>query len=300
MPHNTPSGTKWLVVLSALLFFPAAIASQSVQSDAKGKRTLTQTRNSIGTSIGSANPASSTESKSVSYAETFTFAGEPKATAYPNPVIRLANKAFVVAYDEQRENPAWAAYKVPGQRKFGVLPRPSRFATDSRTRARVTHNNYSLTGYDRGHMVPNLAIASRFGVEAQAETFLMSNIVPQKPALNQGPWRLLEETLAETTATHCAEIWVVVGPIYEGPVKKLRNGTVIPTAFFMVIADETTEGPRLQAFIMPQTTTRGADYRNYRTTVQDVQIRTGLDLFWELPDELENRLEADKGPYWLE
>lgn len=68
----------------------------------------------------------------------------------------------------------------------------------------------------------------------------------------------------------------------------------------MVVADETTDGPRPQAFIMPQTAGRGAAFRSYRTTVQDVQVRTGLDFYWELPDELENQLVAEKTPYWLE
>jgi endonuclease G len=291
MPQHTPRGIRWSVVLAGVLLFAPGVGCQTIQGEAKG--------NADTPAVG-AKPVSSTENTAVNYAGTFTFAGDPKTAGYPNPVTRLANLAFLVAYDEQRENPAWAAYKIPGERKYGPLPRPSRFSTDNRTKARVTHDNYTRTGYDRGHMVPNLAIASRFGVEAQTETFLMSNIAPQKPALNQGPWRLLEETIAETTARVCTEIWVIVGPIYEGPGGKLRNGTAIPKAFFMVIADETAQGPRLQAFIMPQTTTRGANFRNYRTTVHDVQAKTGLDFFWDLPDPLENKLEAEMADYWLE
>jgi endonuclease G len=278
-------------VLAGVLLFAVGIGCQTIQGEVKGGA-VTPTVGAI--------PASSTANTAVNYAGTFTFAGEPKTAGYPNPVTRLVNTVFLVAYDEQRENPAWATYRIPGDRKYGTLPRPSRFSTDTRTKARVTHDNYTRTGYDRGHMVPNLAIASRFGAKAQAETFLMSNIVPQKAGLNQGPWRLLEETIAETTAPHCTEIWVIVGPIYDGPTRKLPSGSVIPSAFFMIIADETAQGPRFQAFIMPQTTTRGDNFRNYRTTVHDVQVRTGLDFFWELPDEQENRLEAEKAQYWLE
>jgi endonuclease G len=284
-------------LLTFLLLFQAG-GSQTLQAEVKA--TPDRANVKTGTASGSAQPASRTESSAVNFAGTFTFAGEPKPTGYPNPVTRLANTAFLVAYDEMRENPVWAAYRIPGKRIYGTLPRPARFATDTRTKARVTHSNYTLTGYDRGHIVPNLAIASRFGVEAQAETFLMSNIVPQKPALNQGPWRLLEETLSETTAIRCTDIWVIVGPIYEGPVKKLPSGSVVPSAFFMLIADETAEGPRLQAFIMPQTTKRGANFRDFRTSVREVQAKTGLDFYWELPDALENRLEGERAEFWLE
>ncbi|MDO8631970.1 MAG: DNA/RNA non-specific endonuclease [Phycisphaerales bacterium] len=239
-------------------------------------------------------------SGTVTFAGTFVYAGEPKRTTYPNSVTVLKNTAYLVAYDEQRENPAWAAYRLPGERKFGTLPRPRRFSMDSRTVARVAHDDYTNSGFDRGHMVPNFAIASRFGEAAQAETFLMSNIVPQAPALNQGPWRILEETLAEKTSVAAAEIWVVVGPIYDNNVEELRSGSEIPDAFFLVVADETPQGPRTQAFILPQTATRSSNFRTYRTTVQDVQLKTGLNFFWELPDPLETRLEAEFGPYWLE
>ena len=51
---------------------------------------------------------------------------------------------------------------------------------------------------------------------------------------------------------------------------------------------------------VPQTTTRGADFRKYRTTVHDVQAKTGLDFFWKLPDPLENKLEGELAEYWLE
>ncbi len=55
---------------------------------------------------------------------------------------------------------------------------------DTLTIAKVTHNDYTHSGYDRGHMAPNYAIATRYGQEAQKETFLMSNIVPQLGNLN--------------------------------------------------------------------------------------------------------------------
>ncbi len=286
MPGSKSNIGKWLALLVVLIAVGYVAIQQSQRPQPQPQK---------------ATPvASRTESASVTYAGSFTFAGEPRSTTYPNPVTVLHNAAFLVGYDETRENPAWAAYRIPGERKHGPLPRPRRFSVDTRTTAQVSHDDYTNTGYDRGHMVPNLAIASRFGESAQTETFLMSNIVPQKPALNQGPWRLLEETLAVTTSVQEGEIWVVVGPIYDGPAEKLPNGNVIPSAFFMVIADEATDGPRLQAFIMPQTATRGSDFRSYRTTVQAVQAMTGLDFFWSLPDPLEERLENNAAEYWLE
>ena len=58
---------------------------------------------------------------------------------------------------------------------------------DERTAARVSHDDYKpgTDRFDRGHMAPNHAIATRYGREAQLETFLMSNVCPQA-----ADWRL--------------------------------------------------------------------------------------------------------------
>ncbi len=234
-----------------------------------------------------------------SFAGPLTFAGEPKVANYPNRLTLLRNTAFLVAYDETRRNPAWVAYRIPAQRLTEKFSRPSRFTIDPRPSVHVTHDDYTRSGFDRGHMAPNYAIASRFGKTAQDETFLMTNVVPQKPALNQGPWRLLEETLAEHAAVNFGEVWVVVGPIYDAKVEKLTSGPEIPDAFFCVVADETPAGPRLQAFILPQDTPRTANFRDYVKTVDAAELEAGLDFFSDLPDPQEAQLE-DTGAYWLE
>lgn len=234
------------------------------------------------------------------YGLTFTYAGNPVPTTYPNSITVLTNTAFLVGYDDVRENPAWVAYRIPADTRPDTLSRLSRFKTDTRTTALVSHDDYTHSGYDRGHMAPKHAIASRFGNMAQIETFIMSNVVPQKPDLNQGPWRRLEETLADQTAPAAGEIWVVTGPIYDNQPQHLKAGNEIPDAFFKVIADETPSGPRLQAFILPQSAPRSADYRAYRTTIDIIEQQTGLDFFTDLPDVAEEILEAEKTPYWLE
>jgi endonuclease G len=204
-----------------------------------------------------------------------------------------------VGYDETRRNPAWSAYRLPAETLPQRCPRPSRFRADPRTRGRVRHEDYTNSGYDRGHLTPNHAIATRFGAVAQEETFLMSNILPQDPDLNQGPWRELEAALADRAAPACEEIWVTVGPAYLGGTRRLSSGSAVPDAFWMVVADETALGPRLQAFLMSQSTPRGADFRRYVTSVDRVERAARLDLFHELPDAEEERLEAETPPVWI-
>jgi endonuclease G, mitochondrial len=283
---------KFALPINALLFLTLVLTGCSSQGRGpqvpqKVERPLGQAKRATVSTVGR-------------YSQTFTYAGNPSPKAYPYPITILRNSAYLVGYDESRQNPAWVAYRIPAQTIPGDFPRPKRFLTDPRTIARVTHDDYTGTGYDRGHMAPNLAIASRFGEKAQIETFLMSNVVPQKPVLNQGPWRLLEETLANVTAPAAGEIWVVTGPIYDGHPEYIRAGNEIPDAFFMAIADETQNGPKLQAFILAQGTPRKADFRSYRTTIDKVEQATGLNLFTELPDTQEEELESATAPYWLE
>lgn len=228
------------------------------------------------------------------------YAGLPREEGYPNPLRVLSNLAYTAGYDERRGNAAWAVYRLPAETLPQRFPRPARFRVDERTAARVLPETYSGSGFDRGHLVPNHAIASRFGAVAQEETFLMSNIIPQEPALNQGPWRKLESVLADETAARCREIWVSVGPVYRGPPRSLQGKTLVPGACFMLVADELPRGGvRLQAIVMPQEADRDADFRTYVTSVDLVERATGLDFFSELPDELEAELELKAAEYWL-
>src|SRR5688572_12326718 len=91
----------------------------------------------------------------------------------------LINEGYIVGYSDTLGNPLWAAYRM---QDLARLPkpaaRPEKFELDRRTAARVSPEDYSGSGYDRGHLAPNFAIATRYGPKAQRETFLMSNITP--------------------------------------------------------------------------------------------------------------------------
>ncbi len=250
--------------------------------------------------VAAAGPTRPAEPQQAPLSRGHAYAGLPRAAGYPNALSLLVNRAYTVGYDEARRNPAWSAYRLPAEALPQRFPRPSRFRADARTRAQVRHDDYTGTGYDRGHLTPNHAIATRFGATAQEETFLMSNIIPQAPELNQGPWRALEATLADRTAVAAGEIWVTVGPAYRAGTRRLAAGPAIPTDCWMVVADETPRGPRLQAFLMPQSTPRSADFRRFVTSVDAVERAAQLDLFHELPDATENRIEAETPPVWID
>jgi endonuclease G len=222
------------------------------------------------------------------------YGGLPDARSYGHPIIVLTNQGYLSGYCEARRNPAWVSYSIGSITVGPAGKRLSRFITDTRTRSAVTHQDYSNSGFDRGHMAPNYAIATRYGAEAQRETFLMSNIVPQSPNLNRIWWRLLEEKEADDFAVRLERVWVTTGPVFGEHPKKLPAGVEIPSACFRILLDEESGQPRVLAFIAPQTVTGHEPLTQFLTSVREIEHQTHLDFFPELPKEVQERMETTR------
>lgn len=205
----------------------------------------------------------------------------------------LTNTGYVVGYSETLGSPLWAAYRVSDIDLQASPPRPDEFRSDSRTVARIEPAVYNNSGYDRGHLAPNYAIATHYGKEAQAETFLMSNIMPQKHALNAGLWKTLEQKIATSYPGRFGEVWVFAGPVFGPQPAKLRDRVTVPESCYMIILDESDGRIRAEAFLFPQETTAGR-LGTYLTSIDEIERRTGLDFFAALPDDAETALEARK------
>jgi len=67
--------------------------------------------------------------------------------------------------------------------------------------------------YDRGHLAP---LASFKGSRFASQVNYYSNIVPQRPDLNRGPWEALEEKTRDLVRRY-GSAWVMCGPLYERP-----------------------------------------------------------------------------------
>ncbi|MDQ8195686.1 DNA/RNA non-specific endonuclease [Coraliomargarita sp. SDUM461004] len=141
-------------------------------------------------------------------------------------------------------------------------------------------------------MAPNYAIGMTFSEAAQIETFLMSNIVPQTPDLNRGPWKEVEQLIANDYLREGQELWVITGPIDEEPVAELESGVTVPTAFFKVVIDEMDGATRLLARVMPQTAGSAARLNSYLVSVDEIEAATGLDFFTLLNEASEGHMEA--------
>jgi endonuclease G, mitochondrial len=171
------------------------------------------------------------------------------------------------------------------------------FKTDIRNLTFISHSDYTNSGYDRGHMAPNYAISRLYGKSAQEDTFLMTNITPQKPNLNQKIWKDLEELEFDQFSQKFKEMWVFTGPVFDENIERLKSSffVEIPDAFYKIYVgiDDDNELHTL-SFMIPQHVKNSAKIKNFITTIDEIEELTKIDFLHKLDDDLEDRLESER------
>lgn len=230
--------------------------------------------------------------------DTMSFAGIPTARgSFIQTSTRIfRNRAYMVGYSDLKGNPLWVVYKLTASDENAHhLNRPDSFSSDWRNFGFITSGDYTNSGYDRGHMAPNHAIALLYGKEAQQETFLMTNITPQKPSLNQKLWQHLEEIELETFAPKFKELWVYTGPLFDAKTVRLKSShwVEIPDAFYKIYIGIKANGEiRTLSLIIPQNAKSNEGFEKYVVSIDEVEHRSGFDFLHQLDDDIEDRLES--------
>jgi endonuclease G len=209
----------------------------------------------------------------------------------------LENLGYVAGYSESMRNPLWVTYRlfdVPKLEQRSIGPRKSRFGVDTRTLTQVAHSDYTYSRFDRGHMAPNYGIATRYGREAQLETFLMSNVIPQNPVVNRHLWKDLEMRVAKRYGRYFHEVWVITGPVFQGEIKKLDSGIPVPSAYYKIIVDEHNDELRALAFMVPRYVPPYTRIKTCLVSIDEIEWLTDLDFFPGLPDDVEAELESER------
>lgn len=223
-----------------------------------------------------------------------TFAGLPVRTKAPAPAdIRVINRGnFIIGWSDSLRHPAWCAYHVTKEKKFNDGQRPS-FAHDKAVPLSPKPDDYTKSGFDRGHMAPNHAIVSRYGDADRKLTFLMSNIAPQRPALNRGVWRDVEHRIADLWTAKYGEIWVIVGSIPSASGQRFAGGIDIPESYFQLIVAQEGMDVRALAVVIPQEVGWKAWAARYIVTIDELEELTGFDFLSTLPSFIQDPLEAE-------
>lgn len=209
----------------------------------------------------------------------------------------LVGTSYVLSYNNSRGTLNWVAWRTTRDDLGEHLDRPD-FEPDPRLPRgfmRVVHSDYTGSGYERGHMVPS---ADRFGnVDENAETFYMTNIVPQTADVNEFVWQKLE-AYSRAMVRRRADLYTIAG-VY-GDAGRLKGRVTIPTNCWKIIVvlpaggslSDINENTRVIAVDMPDIDgIRDDNWRKYRTSVQAIEQRTGYTFFDKLSPELQRVLK---------
>ncbi|MDY2930570.1 MAG: DNA/RNA non-specific endonuclease [Muribaculaceae bacterium] len=195
---------------------------------------------------------------------------------------------FTSYFNPETHIPNCVAYEIIESETTGDEPRKKSFEADHTIDGCAESSDYRNSGYDRGHMAP--AADMKWSKVAMEESFLMTNICPQVKSLNSGIWHRLEQRVREWAARD-SSIIVVCGPIFTPgkPVEQIGEiGVAVPHRFFKALY---APGRNIGiAFIFDNDKVKG-ELRKYAVTIDSVERETGLDLFYNLPDDIENEVE---------
>ncbi len=226
------------------------------------------------------------------------------------PTNYLLNKAqYAVSYHRDKGRPNWVSWHL-GSTWLGGAARQDDFRADSTLPAgwyQVQATDYSGSGFDRGHHCPS---ADRTATVADnSSTFLMTNMMPQSPDNNQGPWAALE-TYCRTLVSSGNELYVVMGGSGSGGTGSnggttftVAGGKVaVPSQTWKVIivlpsgtndVARVTTSTRTIAVLMPNTQgIRTADWKTYRVSVDQIESLTGYDFFSAVPTAIQSVIES--------
>jgi endonuclease G len=229
----------------------------------------------------------------------------------PGHNMTLRYGAFSAYYDDRVLGPRWAAMKLTTAvaDANSDFARPDRFKTDPALEESgldfTTHDDYANTPdrprkWDRGHMVQFDDVRG-YGDDAGRDSMFTTNVCPQLAALNQRGWLTLEERMTDC-ARDFGTVWLIIGPVYDSPPHPFEPGRRVPAAdaFFRIAVRSGAAGdPLVIAFIMPQApVSRDAELEAFQVSIDEIEARTGLDFFHDLPDEIEDAVEAEVPTIW--
>lgn len=172
----------------------------------------------------------------------------------------------------------------------------------------VCPEDYTGTGYDRGHQAPAGDFTS--SQTLVDESFYMTNMAPQVGiGFNRGIWRNLETQVRAWTEQR-GRLIVITGPVEKAPefdLPKRANLTrrscgnrelaiAVPEAFYKIVYQD--EPRRAIAFLLPNLKLPWSDLPKYRRSIAHIEDLTGIDFFPGLSLRDQRVLETQVAPMW--
>lgn len=187
---------------------------------------------------------------------------------------QLCSMSFAVMHSGMTRTPLWSAEALtPASLAIAKrTQRVSEFEPDTRLdpEDRAELDDYRRSGWDRGHLAPS---GDMPGLEAQSESFRLSNIVPQSGTLNRGRWSDLESDVRSQARRH-PNTYVVTGVLFQGRSIQTTPSrrVLVPTSIWKAVAI-----PGVGSVVVIATNENDAKWRTI--TVDQFKDETEIDPF---------------------
>lgn len=234
--------------------------------------------------------------------------GNPSGASASNPDNYLiARPQYVLSYNRSRGIANWVSWQLSTSWK-GDSKRTNDFRPDPLIPTgwyAVRTSDYTNTGFDRGHLCPS--DDRDVTPEANAATFLLTNIVPQAPRHNREVWKYLEE-YERQLLSNGNEVYIIAGASgtggtgQNGYATSLANGKLtVPATLWKILvvvpagADNTfqiTSNTRVIAVNIPNDQS-AADkpWQAYLTSIDALETITGYDFLSNVPIDIQRIIE---------
>jgi endonuclease G len=230
------------------------------------------------------------------------------ATADPahTDAYLLERPQYVLSYNDAKRIPNWVCWNL-NKGDIGKARRAASFEPDPDLPGgfrRVRHEDYTGSGFDRGHMCP--AKDRSASDEDERATFYTTNIVPQSPKCNRGAWERFEAHCRDLTRDG-GELYVAAGPHGQGgggehgerKTVGRAEPIVVPAAVWKVVlvlpdkdAVPTRDARALAVWMPNDQTVSAADWKAYAVSVAEVERRTGYTFFPLVPADVAAALKG--------
>ena len=202
----------------------------------------------------------------------------------------IIRRGYILEHSSVDKIPLWVCESVSVDQLRGHLARSNLFKADPDLQGPKAYpKDYVGSGYDRGHQAP--AGNQMVDPEMKEQTFYMSNMAPQRPSLNRGIWKLLEDkTRAWVSEYGHAYEWT--GPIRCNPNMprqpdagaSCQRATIgehevaVPVYFYKIIFVREQLSWKAIAFVLPNTDfERPYHLESYITSIGWIESQTGLE-----------------------
>ncbi|WP_455927769.1 DNA/RNA non-specific endonuclease [Pseudomonas capeferrum] len=195
--------------------------------------------------------------------------------------LALCSDNFAVLYSQTSKTPLVVVERLnAGQLQDAKgEERTNQFYPDPRipkgARAELSDYRGQHPAVDRGHQSP---AADAPSTNAMAQSFALSNMVPQDPTNNRKIWSKVEADVRKFAKRADGNVFVFTGPLFDPGYSTIGDNKVwVPTRLFKLVYDVSSQ--RAWAYVLPNAETRIEKPMDYTTFVKT----TGLKLLGNLP-----------------